>query len=41
MLRTIIVWGLYWGPLILGNDHIGTPRGNLRLILGLYWDNGE
>ena len=23
MIRTIVYWGLYWGPLILGNYHIG------------------
>ena len=41
ILRTIIVWRLYWGPLIFGNDHIGTPWGTLRVIVELYWDNGE
>ena len=23
IIRTIVYWGLYWGPLILGNYHIG------------------
>ena len=22
IIRTIVYWGLYWGPLILGNYHI-------------------
>ena len=22
IIRTIVFWGLYWGPLILGNYHI-------------------
>ena len=22
MIRTIVFWGLYWGPLILGNYHM-------------------
>ena len=22
MIRTLVFWGLYWGPLILGNYHI-------------------
>ena len=22
IIRTIVYWGLYWGPLILGNCHI-------------------
>ena len=24
IVRTIVFWGLYWGPLILGNYHIFT-----------------
>ena len=24
IIRTIVFWGLYWGPLILGNYHIGS-----------------
>ena len=24
IVRTIVYWGLYWGPLILGNYHIGS-----------------
>ena len=27
IIRTIVFWGLYWGPLILGNYHI-TPGAN-------------
>ena len=23
IIRTIVYWGLYWGPLILGSYHIG------------------
>ena len=23
IIRTIVFWGLYWGPLILGNYHLG------------------
>ena len=23
IIRTIVYWGLYWGPLILGNYHFG------------------
>ena len=31
MIRTIVDWGLYWGPLILGTYHIGDySRGLLR-----------
>ena len=25
IIRTIVFWGLYWGPLILGNYHIRVP----------------
>ena len=24
IIRTIVYWGLYWGPLLLGNYHIGS-----------------
>ena len=27
ILRIIIFWGLYWGPLILGNYHISRVPG--------------
>ena len=29
IIRTIVFWGLYWGPLILGNYHMEcvSPRG--------------
>ena len=23
IMRIIVFWGLYWGPLVLGNYHIG------------------
>ena len=27
IIRTIVYWGLYWSPLILGNYHVGKlPR---------------
>ena len=26
IIRTVVFWGLYWGPRILGNYHIGTAR---------------
>ena len=26
IIRAIIFWGLYWGPLVLGNYHIGLYR---------------
>ena len=25
-MRTIVFWGLYWGPLILGNYQMATSR---------------
>ena len=25
IIRTIVYWGLYWGPLVLGNYHIRLP----------------
>ena len=27
IIRIIVFWGLYWGPLILGNYHIGLLTG--------------
>ena len=30
IIRALVFWGLHWGPLILGNYHIG-----------LYGDNGK
>ena len=35
VIRTIIFWGLYWGPLILGNYHVEIPRDNRRLSIGM------
>ena len=29
IIRTIVYWGLYWGPPILGNYHIGLSRDSL------------
>ena len=29
IIRTIVFWGLYWGPLILGNYHIDPFRHSL------------
>ena len=29
IIRIIVYWGLYWGPLILGNYHIGVAIENL------------
>ena len=26
IIRTIVFWGLYWGPLILGNYHMETAQ---------------
>ena len=26
IIRTIVFWGLYWGPLILGNYHVWVAR---------------
>ena len=31
IIRNIVYWGLYWGPLILGNYHMGIER-----IVGSY-----
>ena len=28
IIRTIVFWGLYWGPLVLGNYHITTMMEN-------------
>ena len=28
IIRTIVFWGLHWGPLILGNYHIGNGKDN-------------
>ena len=27
-IRTIVFWGLYWSPLILGNYHMGVSQNN-------------
>ena len=34
IVRTIIYWGLYWGPLILGNYHVvfGKTRARLGVV---------
>ena len=37
IIRTIVFWGLYWGPLILGNYHIGPHMSySLNSLNGLY-----
>ena len=40
IIRTIVYWGLYWGPLIVGNYHILSQLWKrvigLILILGAY-----
>ena len=30
IIRTIVFWGLYWGPLILGNYHIREAKYECR-----------
>ena len=30
IVRTIVYWGLYWGPLIFGNYHIGDYYGGCQ-----------
>ena len=37
IIRTIVYWGLYWGPPILGNYHIGIllKDCSLRSLLGI------
>ena len=35
MIRTIVFWGLYWGPLILGNYHFSYGLGHSWFALGL------
>ena len=37
IIRIIIYWGLYWGPLILGNYHIGAAIVNLYNSLRCMW----
>ena len=41
-MRIIVFWGLYWGPLILGNYHIAsgnsTGRGDLNPNLKPYME---
>ena len=31
IIRIIVYWGLYWGPLILGNHHLGMCTETLRV----------
>ena len=31
-MRTIVFWGLYWGPLMLGNYYIFLLMGILELL---------
>ena len=35
IIRTIVFWGLYWGPLNLGNYHIEVC---IRMTSGVYQD---
>ena len=35
-MRTLVFWGLYWGPPILGNYHLGGFKRSER-ILGFGW----
>ena len=35
IIRTIVFWGLYWGPLILGNYHIYLGWTSVFLAFGL------
>ena len=49
IIGTIVYWGLYWGPPVLGNYHIypdspfwGTRNvGIIGTILGFYGDSGK
>ena len=36
IIRTIVFWGLYWGPLILGNYHIVLSNNQGYLFRALY-----
>ena len=36
-MRIIIFWGLYWGPLILGNYHMSFRDSVLDDMLLRYW----
>ena len=37
IIRTIVFWGLYWGPHILGNYHMGvTEPGTLKHAMNLH-----
>ena len=36
-MRIIIFWGLYWGPLILGNYHMSFWDAVLDDLLLRYW----
>ena len=33
IIRTIVYWGLHWGPLILGNYHMGIVIHAVAMIL--------
>ena len=35
IIWTIVFWGLYWGPLILGNYHILNHKGPSTQTMGL------
>ena len=34
IVRTVVLWGLYWGPLILGNYHLKSPFRSYTRNLG-------
>ena len=36
IMRIIVFWGLYWGPLILGNYHIGLESKLTSRVLGMH-----
>ena len=35
IMRFIVFWGLYWGPPILGNYHMGVSQNEVYLFGGL------
>ena len=43
ILRIIVFWGLYWGPLILGNYHFRWVYARMILVRGVVssGDSGE
>ena len=40
IIRIVTFWGLYWGPLILGNNHIRiTVKDCMGIMRGITWDD--